>query len=52
MNESATFPIDPTYDLVLERSVPIAVEKIWDAWTNPEKLMKWFCPLPWQTTEC
>jgi uncharacterized protein YndB with AHSA1/START domain len=24
----------------------------WKAWTEPEHLMKWFTPRPWQTVEC
>lgn len=52
MRESAEFLPDPSLDLVLERTAPVSIEKVWDAWTNPEKLVKWFCPLPWRTTEC
>jgi uncharacterized protein YndB with AHSA1/START domain len=44
--------IDPTLDLVLERVVPVPVSRVWRAWTVPANLMKWFCPLPWRTTEC
>jgi len=24
---------------------------IWRAWTEPEHLLPWFCPLPWKTIE-
>jgi uncharacterized protein YndB with AHSA1/START domain len=44
--------LDPECDLVLEREVPVPVELVWAAWTQPVHLMKWFCPLPWQVTEC
>ena len=44
--------IAPTLDLVLTRVVPVPVARVWRAWTVPTHLMKWFCPLPWRTTEC
>jgi uncharacterized protein YndB with AHSA1/START domain len=43
---------NPTLDLVLERVVPVAPERVWRAWTDPEKLKQWFCPRPWRTVEC
>ena len=39
-------------DLKFERIVDVPREKIWVAWTTPDKLMPWFCPLPWKTVEC
>lgn len=44
--------INPKLDLVLERIVDVPCELVWKAWTQPEHLMVWFCPKPWQTTEC
>ena len=44
--------INPETDLVLERDIDVPVELVWKAWTEPEHLMKWFCPKPWQTVEC
>lgn len=44
--------IDPSLDLVLDREVPVAPAIVWAAWTQPEHLKKWFCPRPWQVTEC
>jgi uncharacterized protein YndB with AHSA1/START domain len=44
--------IDPKLDLVFERTTPISVEKIWKGWTQPQTLMKWFCPKPWRVTDC
>lgn len=43
---------DPELDLVIERTVPVPVELVWRAWTEPELLKQWFCPKPWQVTEC
>jgi len=39
-------------DLSFERIVDILPEKIWAAWTTPDLLMQWFCPLPWRTLAC
>jgi uncharacterized protein YndB with AHSA1/START domain len=39
-------------DLILERQVDIPRELIWQAWTQPQDLMPWFCPKPWAVTEC
>ena len=50
--------MNPTYqpnaklDLSFERIVDVPRELIWKAWTTPEHLMPWFCPLPWKTVEC
>jgi uncharacterized protein YndB with AHSA1/START domain len=32
--------------LTLERSYPVAPEKVWRAWTDPEALKKWWGPGP------
>ena len=45
-------PINPELDLMFERVVDVQPEKIWQAWTTPEKLLPWFCPPPWKTVEC
>jgi uncharacterized protein YndB with AHSA1/START domain len=39
-------------DLFFERIVDVPQTLIWRAWTEPELLKKWFCPLPWQTIDC
>lgn len=43
---------NPKLDLQFERIVEVPREKIWAAWTTPERLMPWFCPLPWKTVKC
>jgi uncharacterized protein YndB with AHSA1/START domain len=43
---------DPELDLILERVVDVPRHLVWAAWTQPQHLMKWFCPLPWKTTAC
>jgi uncharacterized protein YndB with AHSA1/START domain len=47
---SMTSPLDPR-DLVFDREVPVPVSHLWDGWTDPQVLMKWFCPLPYLTVE-
>jgi uncharacterized protein YndB with AHSA1/START domain len=44
--------LDPQLDLSFERIVDVPKELIWKAWTQPQHLMPWFCPLPWKTIEC
>jgi uncharacterized protein YndB with AHSA1/START domain len=44
--------INPDLDLSFTRMIDVPREKIWAAWTTPEKLLPWFCPLPWKTVEC
>jgi uncharacterized protein YndB with AHSA1/START domain len=41
----------PELDLTLVRTVDVPPSFVWDAWTQPELLKRWFCPLPWQTVE-
>ncbi len=43
---------DPKLDLTFTRVVDVAPELVWRAWTVPKDLIPWFCPKPWQTTEC
>jgi uncharacterized protein YndB with AHSA1/START domain len=45
-------PFNPELDLMLERVIDVPREKIWAAWTTPNLLLPWFCPLPWKTVEC
>ena len=42
----------PQFDLKFERHVLLSPAQIWDGWTNPETLPKWFCPRPWKVVDC
>jgi uncharacterized protein YndB with AHSA1/START domain len=39
-------------ELVLERMVDVRPELLYKAWTTPEHLMPWFCPMPYRTIAC
>jgi uncharacterized protein YndB with AHSA1/START domain len=43
---------NPELDLLLQREVPVPPQRVWDAWTRPELLVRWFTPAPWRTTHC
>ena len=38
-------------DLVLERILNAPRELVWEAWTNPEHLKRWFAPQPYEISE-
>jgi len=38
---------DAERDLVLTRIINVPAEKLFQCWTTPELLPKWFCPPPW-----
>lgn len=44
--------VDPELDLVLERTVAVPRERVWSAWTEPERVKRWFAPSPWTIPEC
>lgn len=52
MTAQHPFPVDPELDLVLERVVDVSPALVWEAWTVPEHLVKWFTPAPWSTVSC
>ncbi len=43
---------NPDLDLVLERTIAVATDRVWAAWTEPELILQWFTPAPWKTVEC
>lgn len=47
-----TTQFDPQRDLVLQRVVDVPVDRVWAAWTEPERLKQWFTPKPWMTVDC
>lgn len=48
----ARYPADAQRDLHFSRVVDLPRSQIWRAWTEPELLKPWFCPLPWKTIDC
>lgn len=42
---------NPTLDLTFERIIDVPKKLVWRAWTEPELLKQWFCPLPWKTID-
>ncbi len=38
------------YDLVIDRKLKVPPALVWEAWTKPEHLTEWFCPVPWKVT--
>lgn len=43
---------DSDLDLLVERVVDAPVERLWAAWTTPERIKQWFAPKPFTTTDC
>ncbi len=52
MTNLLKYGFNPELDLSFERIVDVSPAQIWAAWTMPELLKQWFCPLPWQTVDC
>src|SRR3569623_1381771 len=38
-------------DLTFERIVDVPPQLVWRAWTEPELIKQWFCPLTWKTVD-
>ena len=47
-----TYQPDSKLDLSFTRTVDVPRSLVWRAWTEPELLKPWFCPLPWKTIDC
>ena len=43
---------DPNLDLVLQREIDIPPHLVYEMWTKPEHVVKYFVPAPWTITEC
>ena len=43
---------DPDLDLVLDRTIEADPQRVWEAWTDPEQVKRWFAPAPWRVAEC
>lgn len=52
MNKPVIAELDASLDLVLEREIDVPIERVWEAWTKAEHLMKWFVPRPWTLAAC
>ena len=52
MADSNNYQFNPELDLMFERIIDVPRESVWTAWTTPEQLKQWFCPLPWLTVDC
>ena len=48
----ARYQPDSRCDLRFTRVVDVPRSLVWRAWTEPELLKPWFCPLPWKTVDC
>lgn len=47
-----TYQANTQLDLSFSRVIDVPKELVWRAWTEPELLKPWFCPLPWKTIDC
>lgn len=47
-----TYQLNSKLDLTFTRVVDVPRALVWLAWTEPELLKPWFCPLPWKTIDC
>ncbi|KKX30208.1 SRPBCC family protein [Rhizobium sp. LC145] len=44
-------PKPPPHPLQLVRKRTAPADKLYKAWTTPERMGEWFCPKPWKVTE-
>lgn len=38
---------EPAFELILERLIDAPRERVWRAWSDPERLKRWFAPRPY-----
>ena len=48
----AAAPTASDLTLRLVSEVPITPEQCFEGWTDPQRLMQWFCPRPWRVVTC
>jgi uncharacterized protein YndB with AHSA1/START domain len=39
------------HEISITRDTPVAREKLFDGWTNPQLYPHWFCPKPWYVSD-
>jgi uncharacterized protein YndB with AHSA1/START domain len=44
--------MDDRLDLAMERVLNAPRDRVWRAWTEPDRLKQWWCPKPWRVDEC
>lgn len=42
--------METEYLLTIERDVDVPAHRLFDGWTDPKMILKWFTPRPWKTT--
>lgn len=47
-----THDFNPDLDLELKVDVPLTPEQLFQGWTDPDILPRWFCPRPWKVASC
>ncbi len=52
MTEPSLLVPGPAFDLVIGRTIDVPPELVWEAWTKPEHLERWFTPAPWWIEDC
>lgn len=52
MKEPVIHTQDPSLDLLLEKTIDLPRQAIWEALTDPEQVKEWFAPRPWHTPVC
>lgn len=41
--------METRYDLTISRFLEVEISKVWQAWSSPDLLARWWCPKPWRT---